>query len=326
MLRVRLALFGIAILGVSPRAFAQADFVGVRALGMGEALRASASGASGLLLNPAGMSLTKQYVVDAMYGFRVEDLGHHVFVGVVDSVTSRLAAGLYYEYIHTSPRLTFDWAGGRVTGGTLSRTGHVAGLALSIALGDYVMLGVNTKYLHLDTNAPLPEGTHPASLSFDSLNGITFDVGLLFRLGDKFRLATVAYNLWDHGSAETPLSLGFGAALNPIPALSINFDAVINFTGDRDVKRNTDGTIGLARRTTARLGPGIEYVIADRVPVRFGVVYDTTLQGGGSRGATALTAGVGYASQKFGIDLSYRGRVEGGAENFLMLGVRLFVK
>jgi hypothetical protein len=35
--------------------------------------------------------------------------------------------------------------------------------------------------------------------------------------------------------------------------------------------------------------------------------------------------GAGYLGQQFGVDLSYRVKVAGGLENFIMAGVRLFV-
>src|SRR6185369_15501367 len=149
-------------------------------------------------------------------------LGHHVNVSVVDSITSRVAAGLFYSFIYTNPKLGFNWAGGQVNSAELTRTGHAAGLSLSVALGDHFMLGLTTKYLHFDTTAPLPAGTQPSSLNFDSVNGVTFDVGLIIRAGDKFNIAAIGYNLWDHGSRESPLSLGIGLAYVPVPVLSIS--------------------------------------------------------------------------------------------------------
>ena len=177
----------------------------------------------------------------------------------------------------------------------------------------------------MDTVAPLPKGTSPSSLTFDSINGVTFDVGLIFRLGDKFNIGAIGYNLWDHGSSETPLSLGIGLAYVPLPTLSINFDTVVNFTGYKQLHVNSMDQTKLDSRITARLGPGIEWTIARKVPVRFGVVYDSAWEGHNSRGATYLTLGLGYLSQSFGIDLGYRVKVEAGTENFLMLGLRLFV-
>ena len=159
MRRPVFAVVLMALVGASAPLRAQEDLVGVRAMGMGEANRATATGAEGPLLNPAGMSLIKQYVIEGMYGLRVEDIGHHVHVSVVDSITSRIAAGLFYSFIYTNPKVGFTWAGGQINSATLTRTGHAAGLSLSMALGDKFMVGVTAKYLHLDTAAPQPAGT-----------------------------------------------------------------------------------------------------------------------------------------------------------------------
>ena len=303
-------------------AHAQSDFVGTRALGMGEALRANAAGAAAVILNPAGMSLSKGYVIEASYGLRVEDLGHHAFVGIVDSVTSRIAAGLWYEYIHAKPTIGFNWAGGFVPRSKLTREGHAAGLSLSMALGERFLLGVSVRYLHFNTDAPLPSGTVPSSLKLDNVNGITFDVGLLVRVLPKLQIALVGYNLWDHGSRETPTSLGFGLAFIPIPQLSIDFDGVANFTGYKKAvydKMNPAVIAKFDTQVTGRFGPGIEWLVANKVPVRIGALYDTALT------AAYLTGGVGYFSQSFAVDLSYRGKVSGGREDFLMLGLRIFI-
>ncbi len=310
----------LSVLFAAAVAQAQEDFPGVRALAMGESGRAIATGAEGPMLNPAGMSLVKQYVIEAMYGLKIERLGHNVDVSLVDSVTARVAAGLFYQYINESPQLGFNWAGGLVPQATLSRQGHVAGLSLSVPIGDHFVLGATAKYLHLSTTGPLPMGTVPSTLTFDSVNGVTFDVGLVLRLGERFHIGLIGYNLWDHGSRESPLSLGVGLSYMPLPSLSINFDTVIDFTGYQHYQYDkTTGKVSLDQRTTARLGPGLEYIIAQHVPVRVGVVYDSGLP------ATYITAGAGYLGRTFGVDLSYRGQVAGGRENFLMVGLRIFV-
>ena len=41
--------------------------------------------------------------------------------------------------------------------------------------------------------------------------------------------------------------------------------------------------------------------------------------------ATYLTGGTGYLSPSWGIDLAYRGKVQGGIENTLFTGLRVFV-
>jgi hypothetical protein len=289
-------------------------------MGMGEAQRATATGASGPLMNPAGMSLVKQYVIEGMYGVKIESVGHNANLSVVDSITARVAAGLFYTFIYETPKLGFNWAGGRIESEQITRTGHAAGLSLSLPLGDHFILGATAKYLHIDTTAPLPMGTVPDHLTLDSVNGVTFDIGMILKLGDRFNVGLIGYNLWDHGSRESPLSLGIGLAYVPLPTLSINFDTVINFTGYQDLKIDAmTGKVSLNQKTTARLGPGIEWVVSSKVPLRAGVVYDSGLQ------STYLTAGIGYLSTAFGIDLSYRGKVAGGQENFLMLGLRIFI-
>ena len=309
----------VSVVAFASPARAQNDFVGTRAMGMGEAQRATATGASGPLLNPAGMSLVRQYVIEGMYGIKIETVGHHANLSVVDSITARVAAGLFYSFIYETPKLGFNWAGGKIDSEQITRTGHAAGLSLSLPLGDHFILGATAKYLHIDTTAPLPMGTVPDHLTLDSVNGVTFDVGMILRLGERFNVALVGYNLWDHGSRESPLSLGIGLAYVPLPSLSINFDTVINFTGYQNYRIDMDGKVHLDQRTTARLGPGIEWVVSSKVPLRAGVVYDSGLQ------STYLTLGLGYLSPSFGIDLSYRGKVAGGLENFLMLGLRIFI-
>lgn len=321
MRRPLIALVSLALLaGAAGIARAQADLPGARALGMGEAMRATATGAEAPLLNPAGMSLIKGYSIEAMYGFRVESLGHNLNVSVVDSITSKLAAGLFYTFVYETPKLSYKWAGGEVDNQSITRTGHVAGLSLSYPLGDRFILGATVKYMYMSTTAPLPMGTVPSQLTLDSINGVTFDFGLLIRLAEKFNVGLIGYNLWDHGSRESPLSLGIGLAYLPIRGLSIDFDTVINFTGFQSYKMDPmTGKVSLDGKVAARLGPGLEYIIAQKVPIRAGVVYDSGLP------ATYLTLGLGYVSPSFGVDLGYRLKFQGGLENLLMVGFRLFV-
>src|SRR5205807_703736 len=118
----------VSMVAAASPARAQSDFVGVRPMGMGEAQRATATGASGPLLNPAGMSLVRQYVIEGMYGIKIETVGHHANISVVDSITARIAAGLFYSFIYETPKLGFNWAGGKIGSEQITRTGHAAGL------------------------------------------------------------------------------------------------------------------------------------------------------------------------------------------------------
>ncbi len=299
-------------------ASAQEDIVGARALGMGEAQRATASGAEGPILNPSTMALTRQYAIEAQYGIKIEGIGNNVNVAIIDSVTSKVAAGLAYTFVYANPRLGYYWAGGKIRSAEITRTGHEAGLSLALPLGDKFILGATLKYLYFNTTAPLPTGAIPGSLTLDHLNGITFDVSALLRLG-KFNIAAIGYNLWDHGSRETPLSLGLAIGFVPTQSFNINFDAVTNFTGYETYRIDANGKVTFQSVVTGRLGGGMEYIIKQRVPLRIGALYDT------GNTSTYLTGGLGYLGQKVGIDLGYRGKVQGGMENFLMIGLRVFV-
>src|SRR5205823_557935 len=97
-------------------------------------------------------------------------------------------------------------------------------------------------------------------------------------------------------------------------------DTLINFTGFKTYRIDamTDKVV-LDTRVTVRLGPGIEWLIAGKVPLRAGVVYDQGLP------ATYLTGGIGYLTTSWGVDLGYRGKVQGGIENTLLVGLRIFV-
>lgn len=317
------ALVVVGVLVTTTDVRAQVDLLGPRPVGMGEAMRATASGTAALLLNPSAMSLNRQYIIDAHYGFKVEDRGHNLMVGITDSVTSRVAAGLFYGYINSSPVMSFPWAGGFTENAHFKRQGHLAGLALSMGFAGKFNIGLTTKYLNFKTTAALPKGTVPSSQSFDNVNGVTFDIGITGRIAEKFNIALVAQNLWDHKSPETPTTFAVGLAVTPIPSLSINFDTAINFTGHKTYQATpTDldpGAFKLNNKIGARLGPGIEWLIANMVPLRVGVIYDTFYP------ATYVTAGTGYQGKSFGIDLGYRGKVQNGLENYILLSIRVFV-
>jgi len=319
--KARLLCFAL-VLCASGQAAAQYDFVGVRAMGMGEARRALATGAEGILTNPSGMSLTRGYSIEAAYAFRIEDLGHTVNISIADSITSKVAAGLYYSFVYGNPKLgRVNWAGGAIDNAIATRTGHATGLVLSLPLGEKFIIGAAVKYFHFDTTLPLPAGALPSTLTLDSVNGITFDVSLLLRVADKFHITAIGQNLWDHSSRETPLTLGLGIAVIPVKTFAITFDTAVNFTGYRNYL-GLDPITGQAltsSRITARLGPGLEFTAGGKVPIRAGVVYDSALS------STYLTAGLGYISPSFGVDLSYRGKVAGGVENTLAVSLRIFV-
>ena len=95
----------------------------------------------------------------------------------------------------------------------ITRTGHAAGLSLSMPLGDHFILGATAKYLHYRHHGAVADGHVPIHLTLDTVNGVTFDVGMIVRSASVSTSALIGYNLWDHGSRESPLSLGIGLAV-----------------------------------------------------------------------------------------------------------------
>lgn len=315
----------VASVAVPRRALAVDDLFTPRALGVGEALRADASGALGPLLNPSGMALTRSYTIEAMYGFDVRSLGSSVHLSIVDSATSRLATGIYYNYLTASPKFTVVPEGAT----QISHSGSETGLVFGIALGDYLTFGLSMKYLRFSTEAVNPaydaktNNTVPTTLVLDSTvsaaaaEGFTMDTGITLRLGDRFNLAAVGYNLIPLRSRDAPLALGLGAALKATPSFTLAFDTVIDFDKYYRVDDVTQETV---RRTTVRLGGGLEWLAGNVVPIRLGALWDS------GSSASYLTAGLGYVSSSFAIDLSYRQQVSAGVDSRLLLGLRVFLQ
>jgi hypothetical protein len=311
---------GLAVLAAVPRsAWALDDLLTPRGLGMGGAAIGSANGALGPMLNPAGMTLLKQYTLEAMYGFGVQDLGSTLHAAVVDNVTSRLAAGMYYTFIHGNPKVQYNGYNGTAT---VLREGHESGLSLALPFGDRFSFGITSKYTTITTQAINPQADQaPAdnkSFILDSTtktataNGFTMDAGLTLRLGDSFNIGLAGYNLVPLNSWDAPLSMGVGASYLYNGAFMLNADVKIDFDKVHDADKKA--------KTSARFNAGLEYLVGGAVPVRLGVSYDSGLPG------TYLSTGVGYAGRSFGIDIAYRQKVQAGTDTLLMAGLRLFLE
>src|SRR5215831_14405916 len=126
----------MSIAGPAATVRAEPEVVSPRALGMGESLRAAASGGLATSLNPAGVALSRMYVLEGGYGYRPEDHSNIQAASICDSVTSRVAACLSYN--HLSSDLTTDGQG--------DRSRHDAGLTVAVPLGD-LALGTTWRYV-----------------------------------------------------------------------------------------------------------------------------------------------------------------------------------
>ncbi len=299
------------------------DVLTPRAIAMGDSLIADASGALGPLLNPAGMTLRRSYTIEAMYGFRVQDTGSMLTAAIIDSVTSKVSAGVFYTFVHGSPHFRFNSNSDQLASAT--REGHETGLALALPLGDYFSFGITTKYTRIATTAPNPaydpvaNPTAPPTLVTDSststasADGFTLDVGTSLRLGDSFALGVVGYNLVPLRSIDAPIALGTGAAYHLGTALTIAADFVVDFNKYRNLG---DGNTFISYK----VGGGLEWLAGGKVAIRAGSYWD------GGRPATYISAGLAYVGQSFAVDVAYKQEVQHGVDSTILAGVRVFLQ
>ena len=288
-----LGAFGVG-LGVAVLAGpAQADpdslnnMLGPREIAVGEAMRGGATGASGAELNPSGIPLNRELVFEGGYGYRPDDSASLIGVSACDS-TNAMPGCFFYNYAGANPEL------GDMT---MHRTTHVGGVTLSRVLLPRLLIGATTKYYHFTSNMT---GESNAS-------GTTFDLGATIRVTNMINLGISAQNLWaTTSSPEFPRAIGGGVYTRPLSILALSFDTRWKLEGpDR----------------SARYGGGAELFLRAGdagYPVRVGALHDNGL------GATYLSAGLGYASMGWGLDVTGRREVKGGDDTMFIASMRFF--
>lgn len=324
---------------------------------MGGALRGTATGAEGLLLNPSGIVIQRQFNGTALYSPTVRSHGHFLHTSLVDSTTNpSFGLGIYYNWGRESP--SYSYSLGEydkdnrlvrivtVDGAEIVRSVNESGVVVGLPLGERLALGATIKYGHYTLRSQLTPDQVPRDFSYrnpaidaeqsvdlGSLGHVvSFDVGMTLRLISQLRLGVVAQNLWAHGS-ELPTRLGLGLGYLITERLTVAADAMIDFTGATTCTAWTypvnvtppsdpESQDGLCTQHEARLtyqvGGGLEYVLASMIPLRAGYLFQDTL------GVHNLTAGVGYQDPErgFGLDFSFQQRVAGGNETVLLFGLR----
>jgi len=264
------------------------DHLGPREIGVGEARRAAAIGALAVSLNPAGLPLTSELVFEGGYGYRMADHASLVGVSACDS-TNPVPGCFFYQYVSASPELD---------GMEHHRRAHTAGLTLSRHIAERVIIGGDVKYFDYESGVP---GEKDAS-------GFNWGVGALVRLTDIINLGIAGYNLWGAESVQYPRAIGAGVLVRPLVPLSASFDAVWNL--------DTEGSTG-------RYGGGAEWFFSGGngqvgYPIRAGALHDVATDG------TYVTAGLGIATMKLGVDVAVRYQVGGGDELLIIGSLRVF--
>lgn len=265
-----------------------ADGLGPREIGVGEAMRGGATGATAIDLNPSALPLTRELVFEGGYGYRVSDSASLVGVSACDS-TNATPGCFFYDYAGSSPELD---------GMTGKRRTHVAGMTLSRPLVPRILIGAAAKYFHFDSNMTGEENA----------SGFAFDVGTTVRLTNLVNLGVSGQNLWKTEESERfPRAVGGGLHARPLPSLSLSFDMRWKLDGDdRSMRYGGGGELFLrAGRSTG-------------FPIRVGGVHD------GGTDTSYVTAGLGLASMAWGFDVGARRAVKGGDDTLILASLRIF--
>jgi hypothetical protein len=273
------------------------DFVGVRALSLGEAYRSIATGNDAIYFNPAGIAELKRYALETHYQLSLVSEQHQLDASVVDSKTSPVAVGIAYTFdgAQFSKRATFE---------------HRATLALSYQIfAQLLAVGAGFKYVNVSD-----------AIAGNYLNALSADVGVLSRLPGGVSLAAVGYNLIPIRSAVVPLSAGFSATwdLGPVSALVLGggprMGPVANAGGVggvaqgelagplQDLTVSVDWYVDFAtfRGPQSRISTGVEYLLLSTVPLRAGYMWDEFDRD------HLVSVGAGFLSPFFGLDVGYR--------------------
>lgn len=177
-------------------------------------------------------------------------------------------------------------------------TGNAFHLPLALQVSSNLYLGVTGKYFALDGQGDrLGEAVKAANV----------DAAAWVRASRFVSLGAAGYNLVSAGHKQVmPRALGLGLAVGDVGRYQLCFDWRADF--DRQAS------------TTHLFAVGGEYLVGDSVPIRGSYVKDDT------RNASFWSAGLGYVSSGgFGVDASYRQRIEKPEEWTIAVGVKLFL-
>lgn len=251
-------------------------FEGVRATGAGSSHTAIASGVDALYQNPAGIARAPMYVVDGAFSYSPK--GAITGAGVTDSLHNpEFALGLSWNYFFG-------------IGDHDHLSGHDGRVAFGIpAVPEQISIGAGLRYLSF-TDESLPRTDEDDEQTL--FRGLTFDAGVNFRLGDTIHLGLKGENFIDHcadnsrcrGATPTRVTAGFGAG----------FETSFLFSGEASV----DLTSG--ESPLFDFAAGAEYLAGQVAPIRIGFQRRAFLD------RNFLTIGMGWRSEDFGIDGSYR--------------------
>lgn len=289
-----------------PFAYNYGEVDTTRSAALSGASRASGFGTTSIFVNPAAMTLSRVYHIEAI-GQITPEFQRHVYGGmVVDSITNKLAGGV------------------AVTGGFLDAFSDTATsvdrswvdirLALAYPIVDGFSVGLGGRYLKLTQEGIGPLGASKVSGGLQDpegegrlsmVNVPTFDAGVSIKAGDLIAIGLSGQNLTYTNDGVLPTTVGGGVAVMH-PDFTIEVDGVADLTSYAS--------------PTARIMGGAEYLLLDRVPIRLGYRFD---QGADSH---QLSGGLGFVAPEFMVEASVRRTLVGPEATEIIFGAGYFLE
>ncbi|GMV39212.1 MAG: hypothetical protein AMXMBFR64_09280 [Myxococcales bacterium] len=263
---------------------------GMGALGKADSVRASGYANDGIYFNPAGLAQVMMYSIETGYTYQNEVAGHVFDVSIADSATNEyIAVGLAYSYFDTAQ------VPGFTVPGTDSRVGHQlrAALASGYRAKDFsAFVGVGVRWINLTL------------ADRSAVDPVTMDAGILLVIKNLIRIGVTGHNLIEHPDErhEVPRQIGTGVSV-ALSGFLAEFDAVVDF----DTRSET----------MAQYSVGLEYDIAQMLPIRAGYMYSGVLD------RHRIAVGVGYYSQIVGVDVGYLQDVSSADKSDATVGLDL---
>jgi hypothetical protein len=273
-----------------------------RGLALGTAVRASAISTSALAYNPAALVVGKAYHVEGLVDYMADLKTVALGGAVVDSSTSRLAAGL---------SLRGFLSGDNGMGGFDGRLG------IGLPLSDAFSIGLVARYLNVSQgNVLLIDGTRLSSVTL--AKGFTLDASVRIAPAPTVQLNFGSYNLIrlsgqlgaspgapSLADAYAPLILGGGASVIAADIVVIGADVLVDMTSYSSANPTVGG--------------GAELLLANVLPLRAGYSYDVR------RTQSTLSLGIGYTDRSLGLDLTWKQDLGGLGDTRVAAAVRFFV-
>jgi hypothetical protein len=262
-----------------------------RGLAMGLGARASAAATSALQYNAAGLPIGRIYHIESVVGYEPGTSRLSFGAAIVDSFSSPIAMGVSFRYIQGN--------------GQYGHGGMEGRLAIAVPVGDALAIGVTGRYMSF-----WREGQVEGDVRGPFVEGASVDASVRVTPMPGLHIAALGYNLIDHGSPLAPRLVGGSISYTSEGVLTIAFDALADLSTFTD----PDGSM----RPEALFGGALE-VFVSGVPIRAGYSFDT------GRDIHYVTAGIGYVTDQFGVELSWRQQVIGDDNTWLLASFRYFV-